>query len=106
VRFIFDLLHGLSSIYFLYLQNFPREYTRTCLKKSHAYVYLMDVASGKHFRSPVLASTRNVDDKFIYSGWKKFIQENGLRFGDKLILSAPSGDNYIEIRIIRSQVLY
>jgi hypothetical protein len=75
------------------------------LKKYHAYVYLLDIASGKVYRSPLLASARNFEDKFIYSGWKKFVKENELRFGDKLILNAPNGDNYLEVRIIRCQVL-
>jgi hypothetical protein len=65
----------------------------------------MDVGSGKVFRSPFLTSSRNVEDRFIYSGWKKYVKENGLRFKDKLIFNAPYGDNRLEIEVVRQPVL-
>jgi hypothetical protein len=65
----------------------------------------MDIESGKVYRSPLLTSTKNVEDKFIYSGWKKFVSDSGLHYKDKLILNAPLGDNYLEVQIIRGQMI-
>jgi hypothetical protein len=69
--------------------------------KSHTHVFLVDVATRKIFRSPVFTSSKNKEDKFIYSGWKKFVKENTLRFRDKVIFNAFKGDNTIEIEIVR-----
>ncbi|CAJ2669432.1 unnamed protein product [Trifolium pratense] len=81
--------------------NFPRDYSRNCLLKSHRNIYLLDVASGKVYKSPILNSSKGSEDKFIYSGWKKFVKQASLCFKDKVIFKAPKGDNFLEVQIVR-----
>jgi hypothetical protein len=69
-------------------------------------IYLVDKLSGKTFKSPIFKASKHPEDRFIYSGWKKFVREFKPRFKDTLIFDCPSGDNRIEISIIRHQHLY
>jgi hypothetical protein len=82
-------------------QNFPREYTRNCLKKAHTTIYLVDSSSGRVFRSPIFTSSKHDEDKFIYSGWIRFVKANSLRFKDKVVLNAKHGNNVLDVHIIR-----
>ncbi|WJX66778.1 hypothetical protein P8452_51298 [Trifolium repens] len=81
--------------------NFPREYTRNCLKKAHTTIYLVDSSSGRVFRSPIFTSSKHDEDKFIYSGWIRFVKANSLRFKDKVVLNAKHGNNVLDVHIIR-----
>jgi hypothetical protein len=83
------------------MQNFSRDYVRNCLRKSEKYIYILDLATGKVFRSPILSSSRHHEDKFIYSGWKRFVRENNLRVRDRLLFNSPNGDNFLEVQIVR-----
>jgi hypothetical protein len=89
------------SFIVFYLQNFPREYSRNCLSKSENVIYLVDIATGKVFESPIFTSARNDEDKFVYSAWKMFVKENKLRFKDRVIFNPRGGNNVIEIQILR-----
>jgi hypothetical protein len=45
----------------------------------------MDSDSGKLYKSPIFTSSKNVEDRFVYSGWKKFVKESKLSYKDKVI---------------------
>ncbi|WJX88898.1 hypothetical protein P8452_70939 [Trifolium repens] len=77
------------------------EYTRNCLKKAHTTIYLVDSSSGRVFRSPIFTSSKHDEDKFIYSGWIRFVKANSLRFKDKVVLNAKHGNNVLDVHIIR-----
>jgi hypothetical protein len=83
------------------MQNFPREYSRNCLSKYHGNIYLLETTSGKIFKSPILTSSKNLEDRFVYLAWKRFVKENKLHFRDRLIFNAPYGDNKLEVQIMR-----
>jgi hypothetical protein len=61
----------------------------------------METASGKIFKSPIFTSSKNLEDRFVYLAWKKFVKESNLHFRDRLIFNAPNGDNRLEVQIIR-----
>ncbi|CAJ2637263.1 unnamed protein product [Trifolium pratense] len=82
-------------------KNFPRDYSRNCLKKFVINVYLVDSSTGKVFKSPSFTSTTNDEDLFIYSGWKKFVKEKKLKFRDKLIFRFEDRNNVLDVQIIR-----
>jgi hypothetical protein len=90
--------------FFLISQNFPRDYTRNCLKKSDINIYLLDQTTGKVFKSPIFTSTTNDEDRFIYSGWKRFIKEKRLRFKDKVIFKSSEFNNVLDVQIVRRAV--
>ncbi|WJX45747.1 hypothetical protein P8452_32607 [Trifolium repens] len=83
------------------VMNFSRDYVRNCLRKSDRYVYLLDYATGKVFRPPILSSSRHVEDKFIYYGWKRFVIKNNLHVRDRLMFNSPNGDNFLEVKVGR-----
>jgi hypothetical protein len=69
--------------------------------KSDNVIYLLDCASGKIIRSPLFTSSKNEEDRFIYSGWKKFVKDNRLRYKDRVIFSSRGGDNFLEVQVVR-----
>ncbi|XP_045807081.1 uncharacterized protein LOC123899872 [Trifolium pratense] len=81
--------------------NFPREYTRNCLMNSDRKIYLIDVASGRVYNSKIFTSGQNKENRYVYSCWKKFVTENNLKFRDKVIFNATTGDNVIQVQILR-----
>ncbi|CAJ2634008.1 unnamed protein product [Trifolium pratense] len=81
--------------------NFPREYSRNCLSNSESTIHLLDIVTGKVFKSPIITSTKNNEDKYVYSCWKKFVKENKLKFKDRVIFNAPDGNNVLQVQILR-----
>ncbi|WJX67048.1 hypothetical protein P8452_51546 [Trifolium repens] len=81
--------------------TFPREYSRNCLSSSDNIIYMIDVATGSIFKSPIFTSTKNREDRYVYSAWKSFVKEKKLRFKDRVIFNAKNGNHIIEVQIIR-----
>ncbi|WJX13405.1 hypothetical protein P8452_03795 [Trifolium repens] len=44
--------------------TFPREYSRNCLSSSDNVIYMIDVATGSTFKSPIFTSTKNREDRY------------------------------------------
>jgi hypothetical protein len=61
----------------------------------------MDSDSGKSYKSPIFTSSKYAEDRFIYSGWKKFVKDNRLNYKDKVIFNARRGDNVLEVKVVR-----
>jgi hypothetical protein len=64
-------------------------------------IYLIDVATGGVLKSPIFTSSKNKEDKFVYAAWKKFVKQKRLKFRDKIIFNARSGNNIIEVEVVR-----
>jgi hypothetical protein len=62
---------------------------------------MIDVATGSIFKSPIFTSTKNREDRYVYSAWKSFVKEKKLRFKDRVIFNAKNGNHIIEVQIIR-----
>ncbi|CAJ2632314.1 unnamed protein product [Trifolium pratense] len=86
--------------------NFPRDYSRNCLLRSDNTIYMLEMSSGRVYKSAILTSSKNDEDRFIYSGWKRFVKENRLSYKDKVIFYARNGDNRLEVQIIRRPISF
>jgi hypothetical protein len=64
-------------------------------------IYLIDVGTGGVFKSPIFTSSKNIEDKFVYAAWKKFVKQNRLKFRDRIIFNAPRGNNILEVEVVR-----
>ncbi|WJX45163.1 hypothetical protein P8452_32063 [Trifolium repens] len=81
--------------------SFPREYSRNCLLHCEPVIYLIDVATEDVFKSPIFTSSKNIEDKFVYAAWKKFVKQKRLKFRDKIIFNARRGNNILEVEVFR-----
>jgi hypothetical protein len=105
--FFHNLSHGclfsslISYLIDLSAQTFPREYSRNCLSTSDNFIYMIDVSTGRIFKSPIFTSAKNREDRYVYAGWKTFVKEKKLKFKDKVVFDAKNGNHVIEVQIHR-----
>ncbi|WJX28647.1 hypothetical protein P8452_17340 [Trifolium repens] len=81
--------------------NFPREYSRNCLGDTERMIYLIDMETDEVLKSSIFTSSTNAEDRFIYSGWKRFVKGKRLRIRDTVTFTAEVGSNIIYVQVRR-----
>jgi hypothetical protein len=62
---------------------------------------MIDVSTGRIFKSPIFTFAKNREDRYVYAGWKTFVKEKKLKFKDKVVFDAKNGNHVIEVQIHR-----
>lgn len=83
------------------LQEIPTEFSQSYLstEQDERYTLMRRVSGGRIMSWPVIVSPRFSKGARILIGWKKFVQDNGLRVGNVCVFELMPGTRKFNVTV-------